>query len=66
MAKQATQKKKNTAVYEVLVNCSKGDTVYAVGEIVSHAELRTATIPAFVIANWLDINPPVLKIKGGE
>lgn len=57
----AKQKTKKTAVYEVLIPCSKGDDHYDVGDTVTGANFSRT-----VILNWCEIEPPVLKIKDGK
>lgn len=63
--------KKQTAVdpanydldYEVLIPCSNDKTGkrYAAGDVVTHKDFDTA-----VIRNWLEIDPPVLRVRSAD
>lgn len=45
--------------YEVLIACRNETTQFKPGDMVTAADFRKD-----VIANWLEINPPVLKAVG--
>jgi hypothetical protein len=45
--------------YEVLISCQNETHIFEVGDIVTAADFRKD-----VIANWLELDPPVLRAAG--
>jgi hypothetical protein len=57
-----TKKSKPSGVigsYEVLIACQNQTHIFKPGDVVTAADFRKD-----VIANWLDLEPPVLKAVG--
>lgn len=56
MAKKKSDK--TVKEYTVLISCGDGKKEYGPGDTVTDKDFKAA-----VIKNWLEIEPPVLKVK---